>query len=85
MIDSDYNLKLIDLGFGTNLQGREMDGLMRTKLGTPGYYAPEILEGIPYQGSSVDIFALGVTMLIMRTLEYLFGNALKSDKSYMLL
>jgi serine/threonine protein kinase len=29
--------------------------------------APEILEGKPYKGTSVDIFAIGVTLFAMVT------------------
>ena len=85
MIDSDCNLKLVDLGFASILQGSKWDGLMRTKVGTPGYIAPEIIEGKAYQGASIDIFSVGVTMLIMRTMAYPFNQAATHDKDYMML
>ena len=42
MITQDLKLKLIDLGYGLNLEGRQQDGYMISKLGTPMYMAPEI-------------------------------------------
>ncbi len=38
--------------------------MMKTKLGTEPYIAPEIHEGKPYDGTKVDIFSLGVTIFI---------------------
>ena len=66
MITYDYKVKLIDFGFGLNLSGKEGNSLMKTKLGTPMYMAPEIEEEKPYLGKDVDIFALGATMLFIR-------------------
>ena len=51
-------------------------------VGTPGYIAPEIISHKPYQGSDVDIFALGATLLVCRTMKYGFDNARNSDEDY---
>ncbi|TYZ59269.1 hypothetical protein PybrP1_007626, partial [[Pythium] brassicae (nom. inval.)] len=40
------------------------DSLMQTACGTPGYVAPEILEGRPY-GAEVDLWSLGVITYIL--------------------
>ena len=66
MLDREGHIKLIDFGFGLNLSGKEGNSLMKTKLGTPMYMAPEIEEEKPYLGKDVDIFALGATMLFIR-------------------
>ena len=41
-------MKLIDLGYGVKLAGNETDGFNRTRLGTEGYMAPEIVGGRAY-------------------------------------
>ena len=85
MLDSDYNVKLIDLGFAFCLGGRQHDGFMRTQVGTPGYVAPEVMEGKPYQGETADVFSLGATMLVMRLFEYPFAHTNSSDTAFKLL
>ena len=41
------------------------DGLLDTYCGTESYMAPEILLKRPYEGTSVDIFAMGVILFNM--------------------
>ena len=65
LFDKDFNLKVADFGFSAPLVGNDGSGVMRTYLGTPQYMAPEIHEDRPYDGKSVDIFALGVIIFIM--------------------
>ena len=50
MITQDLELKLVDLGYGLNLEGRQKNGYMITKLGTEMYMAPEIERSKAYQG-----------------------------------
>lgn len=45
---------------------------MRTFVGTPGYLAPELVEGQAYQGTQVDMFALGVVLFTMVTQRFPF-------------
>ena len=40
---------------------------MKTILGSPGYMAPEVMEGRGYKGDKADIFALGVVLFSMVT------------------
>ena len=49
------------------------------------YMAPEILNKVPYQGSDVDLFAFGVTLLVARLVAYPFNQAHLSDDKYKLL
>jgi len=51
MLDSDFNLKVIDFGFCAPLSGRTGSGLLHTQCGTEMYKAPEIFAGEPYLGN----------------------------------
>jgi serine/threonine protein kinase len=65
-------VKLLDFGVATF-----KDALQGTKSGTvkgkPAYLAPEQLEGKPIDGR-VDLFALGIVMHEMLTLQHLFAG-----------
>ncbi len=54
---SKLEIKLIDFGLSKILT--ERDTMMKTKLGTPYYVSPEVLEGKGY-GKSCDLWAIGV-------------------------
>ncbi|KAF1318650.1 Camk/camk1 protein kinase, partial [Globisporangium splendens] len=59
--DEDAEIKIADFGLAKLVKG---DSLMQTACGTPGYVAPEILEGRPY-GAEVDLWSLGVIAYIL--------------------
>jgi serine/threonine protein kinase len=59
--DSDSNIKLADFGFAKKCPTPES---LRTQCGTPGYVAPEILEGVAY-GTQADMWSLGVIVYIL--------------------
>lgn len=65
LLDENFVLKLADFGFAGPMEGRDGSGFLHTRLGTKNYMAPEIHEGKPYNGSSVDLFALGIILFIM--------------------
>ena len=65
LLDENFNIKITDYGFVGPIEGRDGSGFLHTRLGTRGCMAPEILEGRPYQGQVVDLFALGVCLFIM--------------------
>lgn len=68
LLDENYNLCLNDFGFATSVKGRiKNGGRLETILGTPEYEAPELIKEITYFGSSVDIFAAGVTLFNLFT------------------
>ena len=85
MITTNAEIKVIDLGFSHALAGRLEEGWMRTRLGSTMYMAPEIIAGEPYQGTTIDIFSLGVTMLVMRSRRYPFDHAKIEDARYQML
>ncbi|CAI5743227.1 unnamed protein product [Peronospora destructor] len=60
--DDDASIKLADFGFAKKVEF-DTEGLV-TACGTPGYVAPEILEGRPY-GKTVDIWSIGVITYIL--------------------
>jgi len=64
LLSAKFILKIADFGFSISLKGRDNTGVLRTKLGTAGYMAPEVLEH-HYEGKSVDIFAAGVILFVM--------------------
>ena len=61
-----WDLKITDFGFMIPLEGRNSEGLVKSKVGTSAYMAPEILALKTYHGKSADIYALGVILFILR-------------------
>jgi calcium/calmodulin-dependent protein kinase I len=55
----DSAIKIADFGFA-----RVVDRGLTTACGTPGYVAPEIINGKPY-GLTVDVWSLGVIIYIL--------------------
>lgn len=58
--DPKSSIKIADFGLARFLQG----DLATTACGTPGYVAPEILEGKGY-GLEVDYWSIGVILYIL--------------------
>ena len=48
MLTPDYEIMLVDLGYGIPLSGRDGTYFMTSLIGTPMYKAPEILAAKPY-------------------------------------
>lgn len=59
--DDDSNIKIADFGFAKKV--KEPNSLT-TQCGTPGYVAPEILEGKSYD-TRADMWSLGVIVFIL--------------------
>ena len=83
LLSQIYILKIADFGFSCDLKGKDNSGVLRTKLGTEGYTAPEIPTK-KYQGKSVDIFASGVILFIMYAGNPPFEKATPNDPYYKL-
>ena len=79
MVTKDYKIKVIDLGYGVDMSVKNVN---RTRLGTSGYMAPEIVAGLEYSGYEADIFAFGTMMLVLRVMNYPFDDASPADKNY---
>ena len=61
--DDDSQIKIADFGFAKRL-GAGGEESLTTQCGTPGYVAPEILEGVPY-GTQSDLWSIGVIIYIL--------------------
>jgi len=61
LLDKEQNLKIIDFGLCAKPQGG-MDSLLLTSCGSPTYAAPELIQGVKYHGSGVDIWSMGVIL-----------------------
>mmetsp|Transcript_16757 Transcript_16757/g.25642 ORF Transcript_16757/g.25642 Transcript_16757/m.25642 type:complete len:319 (-) Transcript_16757:126-1082(-) len=59
--DDDSAVKIADFGFAKKVYAPKS---LTTQCGTPGYVAPEILEGIPYDTKS-DMWSVGVILYIL--------------------
>lgn len=56
--------------------------MLKTRLGTESYMAPEIHLKQPYDGAQVDLFACGVILFIMFTQHPPFSKATPDDAFY---
>lgn len=59
--DNDSAIKIADFGFAKKVL---TPNSLTTQCGTPGYVAPEILEGVAYDTKS-DMWSLGVIIYIL--------------------
>ena len=82
MITKDLELKVIDLGFAKHLAGNDGTGLLKTRLGTAMYMAPEIEKGKAYKGEDVDVFAFGTMLFVAKVVKYPWDHARTSDNGY---
>jgi serine/threonine protein kinase len=73
LLDHDMNVKLIDFGLSDSFS----PGGLRGELGTPGYWAPEVLSGGVYD-EKCDVWSLGVCLYRMVTNECPFPSKTNS-------
>ncbi|XP_065366663.1 uncharacterized protein Sik3 isoform X2 [Calliphora vicina] len=59
LLDKDMNIKLADFGFSNRY---EEGYFLRTWCGSPPYAAPEVFQGLEYDGPKADIWSLGVVL-----------------------
>ncbi|MFN9907368.1 MAG: protein kinase domain-containing protein [bacterium] len=86
VLDRNFSLKLCDFAMSKTLLEGNLTGIYYSQLGSERYMAPEIIEGKPYKGTAVDIFALGVILFAMVTGVMPFDRrAHKEDLLYSLL
>jgi len=79
LLDENYKLVLTDFGYAKH---QEEPSLAKTRLGTPGYVAPEILMGKPYDPIKADIFSAGVTLFVLYSRNVPFKEASLTDRAY---
>jgi len=60
-LTDDSSVKIADFGFAKIVHQPQS---LKTQCGTPGYVAPEILNGIPYD-ESADMWSVGVILYIL--------------------
>lgn len=84
LLTNNFILKLADFGFSCLLRGHDGTGVLRTKLGTEGYMAPEIATKT-YDGRRTDIFAAGVILFIMFAGTPPFEKPTPTDPYYKLI
>ncbi|EFO64541.1 Kinase, CAMK CAMKL [Giardia lamblia P15] len=63
LLDSSYNIKLIDFGLSNILMSDEAK--FKTACGSPSYASPEMLSGKKYHGPSIDVWAIGIILFAM--------------------
>lgn len=80
LLDTDFRLRLADFGFATFLSR----GVLKTKLGTEGYMAPEI-RAKNYDGKQVDLFAAAIILFVMFAGGPPFEKAVPNDPYYKVL
>ena len=73
---------MTDFGFSALSQGRDHSGLLKTKLGTLLYQAPEIKREKNYVGSTADIFSAGVILFMLVINHCPFKEASNNDNVY---
>ncbi|XP_053673249.1 uncharacterized protein LOC128723521 [Anopheles nili] len=62
LLDTEMNVKLADFGFSnTFVEGQPL----RTWCGSPPYAAPEVFQGVEYDGPKSDIWSLGVVLYVL--------------------
>ncbi|KAI9187897.1 hypothetical protein H9P43_002288 [Blastocladiella emersonii ATCC 22665] len=57
-------VKLVDFGLGSAFDPQEY---RHTAVGSPGYFSPEVAQGVSYVGPEVDVWSLGVVLFEMTT------------------
>ena len=81
LVDDDMNLKVADFGFATF---RKIHAL-KSYRGTMTYMAPEIKEGMTYDGMAIDMFSTGVILFIIVQGIFPFKEAKKDEFFYNLI
>lgn len=62
LIDFDKGIKLVDFGLSNTYRPKE---LLKTACGSPCYAAPEMISGLKYNGTQVDVWSCGVVLFAL--------------------
>ena len=82
MMNSSFNVKIVDFGFATKIEGSNHNGKHVQYLGTPVYAAPELHFKVPYNGIANDVFSLGVIIFVLVTGCLPFRMDIPNDQFY---
>ena len=80
LLDDNFNPKICDFGFAEFNSNN-----LKDPYGTDNYAPPEIYLKLPYDGTKVDIFSLGVVLLTLTTCRIGFKKATINDPYYSLI
>jgi serine/threonine protein kinase len=75
LLDKNRVLKIADFGLAAPIYGRDGSGVLRTKVGTHQYMAPEVYAEVEYYGSKADLFSCGCMLFIMVAGVFPFNTA----------
>ena len=75
LLDQNFNIKITDFGWAAAIEGKRKDGLLQTYAGHEDYLAPEQYLQRKYEGAPLDIFKVGVILLIMYIGKPVFAKA----------
>jgi serine/threonine protein kinase len=64
IVDDNFNTKLVDFGLSKKFTASP-ERFLTTLCGSPSYIAPEILDKRKYNGVSIDIWCLGITLYVL--------------------
>lgn len=81
LLDEKLNIKVADFGFSCYKHVNKL----KSYKGTMTYMAPEIKEGIVYDGKQTDVFSVGVILFIIVMGIFPFKEAVKDEYFYALL
>lgn len=62
MLTSEGDIKICDFGVSKLVKSGE---IMKEQCGTPAYIAPEVFEGLGYEGYQSDVWSAGVVLYAM--------------------
>lgn len=65
LMDENNNIKVADFGLAGITSPFSKGGQLNQMVGTPEFAAPEIINGLPYEGTAVDIWSMGVILYEM--------------------
>ena len=63
LLDANNNLKIIDFGFVRSFESETSEKL-KTYCGSLYYCSPEMIDGVPYIGPSVDMWSMGIILYV---------------------
>lgn len=78
-----YDVRIADYGFATTINEKSdvKDPLLTITCGTPGYIAPEAIDGKGFTTKS-DLFSIGAVLYNMLSLKNLFKGKGLSELIY---